>query len=1644
MGNSCLYVPKKGADTFRQLKKKFGYKTAAKVFNRIVSEQFIEDFGDSLTLDSEGIPTYSSIMKLPIVKNYIGDAAILESLNKDQKVLPNTQENIGILVHEAAEINQKDQDHIAIVDYVDEDTVTIKVLSKTRENEATAKAQLAIQKLNQTVAQLLRKAGITIEHMSTIEVAAGKVGETNFNHAKSVADEFTGLIRVANNMEGQIALSEEFSHLLIGIYRDSPLVQRAINYLKNEDVAREVLGDKFDQYYEEYGGNMDQVAEEAVGQMLRDQFLESMSAPKTRTSLFSRVKNYITNLFKGIDPGKYQTSIDSVKSDLLTFAQDVLSGKKEITREQILKANRDKKFYALSEKGKEQVKVLRDISARLHKEANFTQNTETGQERQRKKEFATQVTEQINQQIVKEETMEAISQVLDLSLQQLKDSYAGLGNLDSMEAQDKFIVLSNAMYTLQSYGRTIDELYGVLGEEYMDDPEIGKQHFMLHDSKDTLRPYRTSEPVDSVDTKDLTQSQIAAIIVQNSNDFELSPDGEYYINKKTGQRYMRATQVIQAYFEGHTFDPKSPWVTPSTNIGTGIDELVRDFMSGRISFNTVTKEWEVDGETLEKVYPNATKKDLNMFVSQLRKLQKDITGKGITLIPRDVTIEGTVDTTDGKGKTHKIQVAGTLDLLGYDDQGNWYIYDMKTHRGKMDQDTQDKYARQISLYKKLLEDKYGIKIKSLSIIPIKVNYQAPIGTTYGTAQYTVSKKKPAKYRGREGNQLIKDGEEYKGASPFLEEVMDLEEIAPNVSYKKLSGDQTGGTGDARNSILQALAAATSQFKMLESRFMDKSLDAFVAFLIPFMGETMQVSDGKGGLTTITIRELVQKSGRDITTMQRWFTTMADNPDGLLQAFDKVVKVQKNEQRQNTIEMSQRIVALGMEFEERGITNYDWLFESDNERYITKLIIDGEDYSYDRSEYEKAQQAYVNSLDKIYGEHPEIGSKEYREKKRLQIQWIRENSETVTIDGIKITIPNHTKYPSRYSSLSKDQKEFYDRWMELKGELDAILPHGATTLTNTIKIRKSSIERFKSLVMHGDFKGLIQEARSSYMKSFDDAQNYRGRVGLNDEEVLTLPIYYIYGESADLTHDVIGSLIAYADMAYNYQAMQEVINPLEIGRNWVMKKRDIGETVGERQLEGRSNAGDRTVTTKGRVPVEKTRFGELLSDFFESKIYERYLIDNGDIGGVDVNKGAGLLLKLGSAIQLGFNELAHLASLGTGVAMQNIEAAAGQYFNARELAKADKEFLSSMRDYIGDIGERTIRSKLALFDEMFNVRQDFRKKQKNKDFLNRSLLGRLFGPRIQFLGQDAGDFWLYNRTALAMAIRYKLKDASGNEISLWDALEVVPIDKDHPQYGNKLVLKEGVTNPDGSAFTSKDIGAFERRVGNVNRHLFGVYNDEDSIAARRTLWGRFLMQYRDWIPAQFRYRFGVKTVNQDSGEEFEGYYRTTVRFLWNLCKELKNGEKSIGQVWEDLDDVEKANIKRARAEISQLICLNLISYLLSVRSKDKDRAWVMRALRAFIAREKTELGALTIGWQMPREFINIIKSPIAASNVIQDIVDLGTLLDPFAYFDEIESGEFKGRSSAYRAFVRSPLTLWWRNIKKTADPEVMERYYENLR
>jgi len=159
----------------------------------------------------------------------------------------------------------------------------------------------------------------------------------------------------------------------------------------------------------------------------------------------------------------------------------------------------------------------------------------------------------------------------------------------------------------------------------------------------------------------------------------LTEDEKNYRNMETGTSYARVTSVISS--QDDTFS--EAWRVPSTNIGTGIDNLVRDFFAGLLVKDD-DGVWHHDnlGDNLEAIYPNVSTADMNDFLEQLTQLQEEFDRKGLSVVPRDITARGKIRVNDN-GVVREMNVAGTLDLLVYDQKGNFYIYDMKTHRSQI-------------------------------------------------------------------------------------------------------------------------------------------------------------------------------------------------------------------------------------------------------------------------------------------------------------------------------------------------------------------------------------------------------------------------------------------------------------------------------------------------------------------------------------------------------------------------------------------------------------------------------------------------------------------------------------------------------------------------------------------------------------------------------------------------------------------------------------------------------------------------------------------------------------------------------------------------------------------------------------------------
>lgn len=223
-------------------------------------------------------------------------------------------------------------------------------------------------------------------------------------------------------------------------------------------------------------------------------------------------------------------------------------------------------------------------------------------------------------------------------------------------------------------------------------------------------------------------------------------------------RKGRKNAIIKANKLGR-FDTNSPWVLPSTNIGTSVDEFVRDFFAGN----------------LKESYPNATKEQWNKFAEQLQVLKNKFEAAGIHIVPRDIVAAGTLQIADAKENIHDVNVAGTLDLLAYNDKGEFFVFDMKTlHNPNSIESKKHKWGQQTSLYQKFLENEFGIKVKGRFIIPIQVSYPSPNSVTYEQG---------------EGTQINMNGKEFTEANPNLMETISVNYIEPNIMWDRMTEDE---------------------------------------------------------------------------------------------------------------------------------------------------------------------------------------------------------------------------------------------------------------------------------------------------------------------------------------------------------------------------------------------------------------------------------------------------------------------------------------------------------------------------------------------------------------------------------------------------------------------------------------------------------------------------------------------------------------------------------------------------------------------------------------------------------------------------------------------------------------------------------------
>lgn len=839
----------------------------------------------------------------------------------------------------------------------------------------------------------------------------------------------------------------------------------------------------------------------------------------------------------------------------------------------------------------------------------------------------------------------------------------------------------------------------------------------------------------------------------------------------------------------------------------------------------------------------------------------------------------------------------------------------------------------------------------------------------------------------------------------------MEELRQEMFKAKQEGDMR-----FKEKLQESLNEFSGLLAGLGSDWAEVSKDEFARFLTPFEGESISMSI-RGERKQYNIRELLDYIEKDISIVERWTDAMADSTDPILRIYDSLVKDQKSKARYNTINNEKEILMHSKKLEDAGVKNTNFMYEKTSDGKITGNFVT----RYNWGDYFAALSKYAKSLPK---------DMEREEKSILISRWKRANTD-------RNGNPIEKYYNPQYDAIQRNaaMKEYYDFMINLKRNLDYRLPARYVRFNKAPQIRRDFLERVMG--KGNKFQYLWESFKDNLVRREDDTEFAYARQDFEGNQIHNLPIYYTrtLKDKNDLSTDCTSTMIAYAAMANDYAAMNDVIDALETGRV-ILSERKVAQTRGGKIMREVLNKVPSNLTKKGDV----ANFMGRLNDFMLMQVYGEQMKDEGTVLGVDVGKAVNMLNKLQSYGTTALSVLTGTANLAQNVVISNIEAISGQFFNKSELAKADWEYTKLLPQYLSEVGNRIQTSKMALFAEKFNVLQDYKQHVRGVDWDRKTWFSRFFKEDTLWFTTSAGDHYTQMRTGLALAMRLKLQDKDGKPISLYDALEVQYLDEAHPEYGANLVIKEGVTDQDGKVVDNKYFGSITKKIRGINNKLYGIYNQEDKSAMQSRAVGRLLMMYRNWMRPLWLKRYGVERYNYDTSTFEEGYYRTLWNFMNTLRKDLKKGELDIVKQWHNLDDAQKSNIYRGLAEIATFLSLmGIIAALKGVPDDDDKDNWLTEYVNYSIIRLKADLGSLMPGPTMLDEGLRLFDNPFAAVRVLKNSRQLLNLFDPDTWTTEIDQGIYKGYTQAEKIMLQPVPFI--RQFQNLFDPEEPTRWYK---
>lgn len=841
---------------------------------------------------------------------------------------------------------------------------------------------------------------------------------------------------------------------------------------------------------------------------------------------------------------------------------------------------------------------------------------------------------------------------------------------------------------------------------------------------------------------------------------------------------------------------------------------------------------------------------------------------------------------------------------------------------------------------------------------------------------------------------------------------------------------------------------------------------WVETLKPILGDEVEVPAGLFKTKLMKLEDYIKEVPKDISWTDMMLDTLSQSSAPILRAMDVILNKAKTTAYSQTLDfIRDKIFVLGKKLDALG-PDKSWAFERDEKGNLTDYYLSDVRHH----AFEEARKQERNRIKELY---PDAKYKDYR--KELMRDWVEKNTDDTGKPRKRDAEGKVLWENVAYTSLSSTKKEILEEFMLLKGELDKMLPPPKHA-KNVIFIRKDMAERVRNSSnvedLYSSVKTSIQDA--FIRRSDDDAFGAAITTDFDNRPMHTLPLMYRARKKDEnpneLSTDLVTTLSAYAMMAFNYQEIQKVATSLDLGLYTMLDNSTVGITVGKNTLYN---------------PATKT---QAVKQFSESRLFKRMdqalahsissirekeegAIPIGDTH-IDIRKAANVLNTITARVGLSFNFLTATASALNGLIMQQVEAMGGQFYTHKDLLAAEAVYMRDIAPYVAERGQKIKNSKMELFLEKTNILYDIRKRSTNLNW-DRARINRTGMDSILMFLDKSGNHWLTVRNALAIA-NHDYVLSGHTKMSIYEAYDVVTDSEgiSHLQLKKGLKTQDGLTiitkeelkkraeeqglsnvlknlDPHGSNLIKEGeiseetyMMKYSAKAREVNTYLLGNYDEDTMSYAKTYTVGSLILMYRRFIKPALNHRFQKRFYNERLGSYVEGYYRSSLKVLFRILKEITTAGTKLNVTKE-----EKQNLKRASVDAMVIAICMVMKNLFDDDDEEEGNnpSWIKSMIEYLSRRMLREIGALSPSPLMVTEGIEMVKMP--ATSIITLEMFIKTV---FGFFNKDNYEEFAGEEALIQggtwegvSKVNKNLRQWTpeKNIRRALHPEDAIYYYQ---